>query len=441
MVSDNGVRLRVWATPIEEDLDAPARRGRAYRFSHVRIAQRVLLATGERLGLLTNGIQLRLLISDPARLDSQVEIALDPYWKRSRHVPDSYRLLLALASPEGVKALSELVDKARLQQTRVTRELRVQARQAIEQFLQEVLDHPDNRERLDTFSDKERLARDLWREGLILVYRLLFIFKLEASDDPARSFGFASTSLWRNSFSPSLALSRCAQAVIEEGQETGHFLEEGLRTLFRLFAEGLQCTELHVKPLGGALFGEYTSPFLSKMHWGERAVAHLLGPPALDPQAPGRKAGRERVHYGSLDVEDLGRVYEALLELEPGITGERMCRLRRSKLEVVVPFDQGDKYRPAMEQAVTEEIDEDGGLEDAEPEPEEEDAAESPGKKTKVEWIEEIPPDRFYPASGPGSQGHRLLLYASFLRPLSGQGDPGAAGRRSAVAADDPQPV
>ena len=27
---------------------------------------------------------------------------------------------------------------------------------------------------------------------------------------------------------------------------------------------------------------------------------------------------RHRVYYGSLDVEDLGRVYEALLELEPG---------------------------------------------------------------------------------------------------------------------------
>ncbi len=260
MVSDNGVRLRVWATPIEEDLDAPARRGRAYRFSHVRIAQRVLLATGERLGLLTNGIQLRLLISDPARLDSQIEIALDPYWKRSRQTPDSYRLLLALASPEGVKALPELVDKARLQQTRVTRELRVQARQAIEQFLQEVLDHPDNRERLDTFTDKERLARDLWREGLILVYRLLFIFKLEASDDPARSFGFASTSLWRNSFSPSLALSRYAQAVLEEGRETGHFLEEGLRTLFRLFADGLAVHRTPRQASGrGALWRTYHS--------------------------------------------------------------------------------------------------------------------------------------------------------------------------------------
>jgi len=62
--SDGGAKLRVWTTSFDEDLYAPSQRGRAYRFSHLRIAQRVLLATGERLGLATNGVQLVLLISD-----------------------------------------------------------------------------------------------------------------------------------------------------------------------------------------------------------------------------------------------------------------------------------------------------------------------------------------------------------------------------------------
>jgi hypothetical protein len=33
--------------------------------------------------------------------------------------------------------------------------------------------------------------------------------------------------------------------------------------------------------------------------------------------------------------------------LEPGISSEPMCRLRRQKLEVVVPLAQGEKYCPA----------------------------------------------------------------------------------------------
>ncbi|MFZ5448937.1 MAG: N-6 DNA methylase [Thermodesulfobacteriota bacterium] len=401
LTAANGTHLRVWATALEEDLDAPARRGRAFRFSHLRIAQRVLLAAGERLGLLTNGLELRLLISDPARLDSQIEIALDPHWKRSRTVPDSFRLLLAMASPEGIEKIPDLLEKARLQQTRVTRELRHQARQAVERFVQEVLDQPANRERLDAVPDKDRLARDLWREGLILVYRLLFIFKLEASDDPARVFSFASSALWRRSYSPTQALAPFARLVLEEGRETGRFLEDGLRALFFMFNEGLTCTELNVKPLGGALFGGQATPWLTSLAWGERAVAHLLDLLLWTPKRRGA-AGRERVHYGSLEIEDLGRVYEALLELEPGITTGTMCRLRRAKLEVVVPAPQGEKYKPAAAQAANtcaEEEQEEPPEE--EPEPEEEEA-EGRSKKTKVEWIEEIPPQRFYLRVGLG---------------------------------------
>lgn len=99
--------------------------GRAYRFSHLRIAQRVLLACGERLGLLTKGFELRILISDPARPDSQIVIPVDSVWKRHRDVPDSSLLLLAQTCPLRGKALPDIVDKARLQQARVTKELRV----------------------------------------------------------------------------------------------------------------------------------------------------------------------------------------------------------------------------------------------------------------------------------------------------------------------------
>src|SRR5271156_4751211 len=98
-----------------------------------------------------------------------------------------------------------------------------------------------------------------------------------------------------------------------------------------------------VKPLGGKLFGPHATPILAERVWGERAVAWLLDRLLWTSRKRGSET-RERVHYGSLDVEDLGRVYEALLELEPGISSQPMCRLRRQKLEVVVPIDQGAKY-------------------------------------------------------------------------------------------------
>ena len=343
-------------------------------------------------------------------------------------MPDTYRLLVALASPAGVQAVPELVDKARLQQTRVTSELRLQARQAIERFVQEVLDHPDNRERLATFTDAGSLAHDLWHEGLITIYRLLFMLKLESSDDPARSFSFASTSLWRNSFSPSVALARYARAALDQGVETGHLLEEGLRALFRMFAQGLQCTELHIAPLGGALFGTDATSLLSELHWGEQAVAHLLDRLLWTPRRRGTES-RERVHYGPLDVEDLGRVYEALLELDPGITTEPMCRLRRQKLEVVVPVAQGERYRPAK--AMPNDFSEDAEADDGDFEEEEEEDTSARGKKTRVDWIEEIPAWSFLSACGTRPQGEWLVLYAACVCALSGTGNARAAGGRA----------
>lgn len=393
-----GARLRAFAFELGADLDAPTRRGRAYRFSPERIAQRVLLSSGERVALLTNGLTLRLLLCDPARPESHVGFRLDRGsggWAARPRVPDSYRVLRALASPAGLALLPQLVEAARLHQTAVTKSLRLQAREAVEGFVQEVLDHPENAQRL-AGRDNAALPKELWREGLVLVYRLLFTLKLEASADPARAFSFASTSLWRGTYSPNARLGPIARDVIESSAETGRLLEDGLRTAFRLFARGVSSSELRISALGGALFGQGTTPLLDSLRWGERAVARLLVSLLWAKQKHGPPL---RVHYGTLDVEDLGRVYESLLELEPGIAAEPMCRLRRQKLEVVVPLAQGEPYRKAAAPAENGEAadgDEDEGDEG------EETRDEPRGKKTKVLWIEKIEPGRFFLRVGLG---------------------------------------
>jgi hypothetical protein len=362
-----GVRLRAWSFGTDTDLDAPHRTGRAYRFSPMRSAQRVLLAGGERLGMLTDGDELRLLLCDPSRPDSHIEIPLvgDNGWRAQHLAPDSYRLVLAIAAPKGIAALPELLDAARLSQTRVTRDLRVQARGAIEGFLQAVLEHPANA------NERALQADALWQEGLILVYRLLFILKLESAADPACAFSFASADLWRNVLSPNRALGPLVRRLVDHGHHTGRMLEDGLRLVFCVFRDGLSCSELRVTPLGGALFDATSTPLLDRLAWGERAVALLLD--RLLWTTPKGRA-RERVHYGALDVEDLGRVYEALLELEPGISTAPMARLRRAQLEAVVPARQAAKYR-------------NGNAGDA---------------RTRVTWIEDIPEGRFFLRTGTG---------------------------------------
>lgn len=403
-----GHQLRVWALAVGQDLDAPNRRGRAYRFSPGRATQRVLLAAGERVGLLTNGEELRLLLCDPARPDSHLSISLEGSggWRGARRPPDSFRLLKALAAPAGLAALSEILEAARLAQSTVTKQLREQARAAVEGFLQGVLEHPDNAAARAGWTDLDATARELWREGLVMVYRLLFVFKLEASPDPARAFSFATTSPWRNTYSPNLALAPLAQAVLLEGKDTGGYLEASLRALWRMFSHGISSNELSVKALGGALFGEQATPLLDGLKWGDEAVARLL---VALLWTPGRRGEQPRhVHYGALDVEDLGRVYEALLELEPGISSQPMCRLRRAKLEVVVSLVQGAPYRAATAPAPTAATAEDEAEEDEDLE-EEDEGEEAPVRRgrganggTRVQFIEEIPAGRFHLRVGLG---------------------------------------
>ena len=332
LLPGTGVALRTWSIATETDLDAPRRAGRAYRFSPTRAAQRVLRARNERAGLLTDGDTLRLLLCDPAEPDSHLGIPLSAW--DTLQPPDTACVLVALAKPAGIAALPSVLDAARLSQARITKELRRQARGAIEGFLQAVLDRNPHHG-----AD----AATLWAEGLILVYRLLFILKLESASDPAHAFSFASTPLWRGALSPNQALGPLVRRHLDQGHETGRMLEDGLRTVFRVFRDGIGCGGLSIAPLGGALFGNGTTPVLDALDWGDRAVAILLD--RLLWTAP-KGRPRARVHYGSLDVEDLGHVYEALLELEPGIAVEPMIRLRRAKLEIVVPGKDGDDPIP-----------------------------------------------------------------------------------------------
>ena len=318
--ASNGTRLRAWSIADGTDLDS------ARRVSPTRIAQRVLFARAESAGLLTNGDVLRLLICDPTRADGHLSIGVGS-WRQSREPPDSFRVIRALAGAEGLPRLPAVLEAARLHQVRVTTELSRQAKQAVVGFITAI---PDR-------SGLEAPA--LWQEGLTLVYRLLFILKLESPAEPGGGFSFASSRLWRESLSPNRALGPLVRRHLDHAHDTGRMLETGLRTVFNVFRDGLSCSELTIAPLGGALFGEGTTPSLDRLHWGDRAVAILLDRLIWMTAASGE---RVRVHYGSLDVEDLGGIYEGLLEQQPGIATEPMARVRRGKMEAVVPAADGD---------------------------------------------------------------------------------------------------
>jgi hypothetical protein len=236
-----------------------------------------------------------------------------------------------------------------------------QVRTALEEFVQDVLDHPANRPRWRQLPAAARasLAGDLWREAVVLVFRLLFALRAEAT-----------------------GLLPPAGAV--SSLPSGPGLEGRLREVFAALN------------LGGRFFRPEETPLLETRSWGDDACDRLLRgacgsglsdhPGADKPDAPARDgcppslARRACVGRGrDPRPEDLGDVYEHLLDLEPGLATAPMVRLRRGSLEVVVPAEQGRPYREA------------GG----------------PGHKTRVKWVEEIipvagSPGAFYLRAAPG---------------------------------------
>ena len=263
---------------------------------------------------------------------------------------------------------SSAVGQAHLAGGRAIAALRYQVRLAAQGFVEELIQASDLAETARAEEDAQALARALWNEAIVIVYRLLFILTIEALPDSLEALRFTKSALWRTAYSPGAALAPIADEF-NRGEDTGRRLGDSLRALFRLFERGICSGDLRITPLGGALFGEGATPLFDRLPLSERAAARLLED--LLWARGSDKSGRRRVDYGGLEVEDLGRVYEALIELEPGLATERMCRLRRQKLEVVVPIAEGERHR--------------GGRRGA-----------------GVQWIEEIQAGTFYLRAGLG---------------------------------------
>jgi hypothetical protein len=248
--------------------------------------------------------------------------------------------------------------------------LPAQVRTALGDFIQDVLDHPANRARWRRLSRAGRasLPADLWREAVLVVYRLLFVLRAEA----AGVLPFMAETWWRSTYSPAGALAELSRAVLARGRAP---LEEGLRELFAVLERGCRAGGLHVPALGG-LFRREETPLLEAWRWGDRSCGRLLDRLLWLP-AEGTAEG---LPYAELRPEELGEVYEHLLGFEPGLATAAMARLRRGNLEVVVPAEQARPYGQA--------------------------AAGTAGK-TRVVWVEEIvpvapSPARFYLRAAPG---------------------------------------
>src|SRR4029079_9605135 len=94
-------------------------------------------------------------------------------------------------------------------------------------------------------------------------------------------------------------------------------LWDALRAIARLAHDGCRAGDLRVTAFNGRLFAPARTPLADRRDLDEGAARRAVMALSTRPAADG--AGRERIAYRDLGVEQLGAVYETLLDYEPAI--------------------------------------------------------------------------------------------------------------------------
>ena len=93
-----------------------------------------------------------------------------------------------------------------------------------------------------------------------------------------------------------------------------------LRAIARLAHAGCRAGDLRVTPFNGRLFSPARTPLAERRDLDDESARQAVR--ALSSRPTSDRAGRERIAYRDLGVEQLGAVYETLLDYEPTGNGD-----------------------------------------------------------------------------------------------------------------------
>lgn len=240
-----------------------------------------------------------------------------------------------LAPGEGGSLLESLDENAHKHAFGVSEDLKYALREAIELLGNEAarqLREQAADAKKGFFSGKDQLdAGDLSLECLRLVYRLLFMFYIEARPE----LGYVpigKSDIYLKGYSLESLRDLEMQPLTTPHAREGFYFDATLRRLFKLVAEGTGLAAPTQHQLGGAggstvagaretfalapldsrLFDDSTLPLLGKVRFPNHTWQTVIRLMSLTRgQGRGRRSGR--VSYQLLSINQLGAVYEALL--------------------------------------------------------------------------------------------------------------------------------
>jgi hypothetical protein len=283
------------------------------------LLQELLNRSEERLwGFVSNGLTLRVL-RDNSSLTRQACVEFDLASMMDGEVYADFVILWLVCHQSRVEGeiphecwLERWSQEAVKQGTRALDGLRSGVEAAITALGNGFLAHPANTGLRDALRSGAIDRQDYYRELLRLVYRLLFLFVAEdrglllspdAKPEAAARYG---------SYYSTQRLRRLA----DRRRGSKHTdLYEGLRVVMDKLGEDDGCPELGLPALGSYLWSEDTVRHLNGAQLANSALLDTVRALSTIEERGVRRA----VDYRNLGAEELGSVYESLLELQPTI--------------------------------------------------------------------------------------------------------------------------
>lgn len=294
----------------------------ASRSSPHSLLQELLNRSDDLLwGFVSNGLVLRLL-RDNASLSRQAYVEFDLAAMMDGELYSDFTLLWLLAHVSRVEA--EKPDQCRLEAwTKAAREeglraldtLRDGVEKALEVLGRGFLEEPANAALRQRLASGALDVQDYYRQLLRLVYRLLFLL---VAEDRGLLFHPASAPLARERYLRYYGLSRLrALAAGRRGSRHGD-LWAGLVLVMKKLAGDEGCPELALPALGSFLFSDGALPDLASASLSNASLLEAVRKVALTE----RDRFLRPVDFRNLGAEELGSVYESLLELHPVLHAE-----------------------------------------------------------------------------------------------------------------------
>ncbi|RLB03218.1 MAG: hypothetical protein DRG59_11905, partial [Deltaproteobacteria bacterium] len=243
----------------------------------------------------------------------------------------------SICPDEGLSLLDTLDENSHKHAFAVSEDLKYALRECIELLGNEAVWYM--REKLHEKRYKRDLAQQLTIECLRYMYRLLFLFYIEAR--PELGYAPMKSEAYRRGYSLDTLRDLELVKLTTEESKNGYFIHESIQLLFRIIYEGFPTDKKGVqiqralldseaidprdfgfslkkkdifliKPLKSHLFDPARTPLLNRIKFRNYILQQVIRLMSLT-RPKNRREKRGRISYAQLGINQLGAVYEGLL--------------------------------------------------------------------------------------------------------------------------------